>query len=58
MQKYHMPKREDSMFYKGQNHGRKGRKLTPSDEPTVASVHSVGVLGTPHSKQNKDVTVG
>jgi hypothetical protein len=45
MPKYHMPNWEDSLFFKGQNRGRKGRKLTPSDEPTVpavqASVHLV-----------------
>jgi hypothetical protein len=40
MQKYHMPNWEDSLFFKGQNRGRKGRKLTPSDEPTVPSVQA------------------
>jgi tryptophanyl-tRNA synthetase len=32
---------------------RKGRKLTPSDEPTVPLVHSVGVLGTLRGEQMK-----
>jgi hypothetical protein len=40
MQKYQMPKWEESPFFKGQNHGRKGRKLTLSDEPMVPSVQA------------------
>jgi hypothetical protein len=44
MQKYHMPNLKYSLFFNGQNRGRKGRKLTPSDEPTVPSVHSVRAL--------------
>jgi hypothetical protein len=37
---------------------RKGRKKTPSDEPTVPSVHSVGVVGTLRRRQNKVGTIG
>jgi hypothetical protein len=33
---------------------RKGRKKTPSDEPTVPSVHSVGVIGTLRRRQLSD----
>jgi hypothetical protein len=58
MQKYHMPKWEDSLFLKGQNRRRKGRKLTLSDEPTVLSVHSVRVLGTLRRRPNSTSTVG
>jgi hypothetical protein len=58
MQKYHMPNWEDSLFFKGQICGRKGRKLTPSDEPTVPSVHSVGVVGTLSCRPNEVDTVG
>jgi hypothetical protein len=37
---------------------RKRRKQTPSDEPTVSSVHSVGVVGTLHNRPNKVDTIG
>jgi hypothetical protein len=37
---------------------RKGEEKTPSDEPTVPSVHSVGVVGTLRKRQNEVGTVG
>jgi hypothetical protein len=37
---------------------REGRKKTPSDEPTVPSVHSVGALGTLRNDWNSLDTVG
>jgi hypothetical protein len=57
MPKYHMPNREDSLFFKGQNR-KKGRKLTPSDEPSVPSMHSVSVVGTLGNMPNEVDTVG
>jgi hypothetical protein len=35
----------------------KRRKKTPSDEKTVPSVHSVGVVGTLRRRKNEDDTV-
>jgi hypothetical protein len=35
MLKYHMPNREDSLFFKGQKQERKEKERTQSDEPTV-----------------------
>jgi hypothetical protein len=58
MSKYHMTNREDILFFKGQNRGRKGKENTPSDEPTVPPVHSVGVIGVLRRKQNEVGTVG
>jgi hypothetical protein len=34
-----MPNWEDNLFFKGQNWAKKGKRNTPSDEPTVSSVH-------------------
>jgi hypothetical protein len=32
--------------------------MTPSDEPTVSSVHSVGVVGTLRNRPNEVDTIG
>jgi hypothetical protein len=41
-----------------QNRAKKGKENTPSDEPMVPSVHSVGVVGTLRNRSNEVDTVG